>query len=109
MLRWIPGRQVGSYAKMALIPTWLSNALNCDVWLLKLPKGCSVIRHRDPVAPGYKHIRLNITLTNTQERMYIEGPIKRWWRFEIFRPDTYFHGMTPITKSMYILSLGCRV
>ena len=110
-LRWIRGRQVGSYSKLALIPEWLSILLNADAYLLRFPKGCSVIKHKDPVAEGYKHYRMNITLKRAsfKERMYCLGPVRRWANVEIFRPDLYEHGLTPITENMYMLSFGCRV
>lgn len=109
-LRWTRGRQEGSYSKLALLPTWLSKLLNVDAYLLKFPPGCSVMRHRDPVATGYKHRRMNITLTgDPTDKMYIEGPIKRWYRFEVFAPDQYFHGLQPIKTKMYMLSFGCRI
>jgi hypothetical protein len=93
---------------MLLIPTWLSQLLNADAYLLCFPAGCSVMKHKDPVAEGYNHYRMNITVSGTG-RMYILGPIKRWWKIEIFRPDLYEHGLTPIQDKMYMLSFGCRV
>lgn len=107
-LKWEAGRQAGSYSKMLLIPVWLSTLLNTDAYLLSFPEGSSVIKHRDPVAPGYRHYRMNIRLWG-QGRMYILGPIRRWWRIEIFRPDLYDHGLTPIRRPMYMLSFGCRI
>jgi len=109
-LKWKKGRQEGSYSKMALIPGWLSRFLAADAYLIRFPAGCSVMKHKDPVEPGYNHHRVNITLkrANYRERMYILGPIKRWWRVEIFRPDLYEHGLQPISESMWMLSLGCR-
>ena len=110
-LKWIRGRQEGSYSKLALFPQWLSVLLNADAYLLSFPAGCSVMKHKDPVAPGYNHHRLNITLKRAsyKERMYILGPVKRWGRVEIFRPDLYEHGLAPITEHMFMLSFGCRV
>lgn len=64
--------------------------------------------HRDPAAPGYKHYRMNIRLSG-KDSMYIKGPINRWHRVEVFRPDMYFHGLEPINTKMYMLSFGCRV
>lgn len=107
-VKWRPGRQKGSYDKLPLIPKFISTLINADAYVLRFPKGCSVIRHRDPVARGYKHFRMNIRITGN-DSMYIEGPIKRWWRFEVFRPDLYFHGLTPISDKMYMLSFGCRI
>ena len=110
-LRWEKGRQVGSYSKMALIPTFLSRLLNADAYLLRFPDKCSVIKHKDPVAEGYNHHRMNIVIKHPDKggRMYILGPIKRFGRAEFFRPDLYEHGLQPITGSMYMLSFGCRV
>jgi hypothetical protein len=111
-LRWEQGRQEGSYYKMALLPLWLSKVINTDAYLLKFPDGCSVVKHKDPVSEGYKHFRMNITIKrpdNRRNKMYILGPVHRWWRFEVFRPDAYFHGLEPITGSMLMLSIGCRI
>ncbi len=110
-LKWQKGRQQGSYSKMALIPHWLSVLLNADAYLLSFPAGSSVIQHKDTVATGHSHHRLNITLKRTsyKERMYILGPIKRWRYIEIFRPDLYEHGLNPISEHMFMLSFGCSV
>ena len=111
-LRWEKGRQEGSYFKMSLLPHWLSKFLNADAYLLRFPNGCSVIKHRDPVAEGYRHYRMNIIVKrsdNPSDKMYILGPIKRFWRIDIFRPDCYYHGLKPITGTMYMLSFGCRI
>lgn len=107
-LRWRRGRQVGSYSKLALLPTWLSRLINADAYILRFPAGCSVMKHRDPVAEGYNHYRMNIRLTGSG-RMYCLGPVKRFGPIEIFRPDLYEHGLQPIEGSMYMLSFGCRV
>jgi hypothetical protein len=110
-LRWEKGRQVGSYSKLALIPLWLSKLINSDAYILSFPAGCSVIKHRDLVAEGYKHYRMNLVLRRPDNgrRMYCLGPVKRFGRIEIFRPDLYDHGLEPITGSMLMLSFGCRV
>ena len=109
-LRWQRGRQVGSYSKLALIPLWLSRLINADAYILSFPAGCSVVKHRDPVAEGYKHYRMNLVLKRPGgQRMYCLGPVKRFWRIEIFRPDLYEHGLEPISGSMYMLSIGCRI
>ena len=108
--KWERGRQEGSYSKMLLIPVWLSKFLNADAYLLSFPTGCSVMKHKDPVEKGWKHYRMNITIWNEGTgRMYMLGPMKRFWRIEIFRPDLYEHGLTPINGRMYMLSFGCRI
>ena len=111
-LRWERGRQVGNYSKLALFPQWLSILLSADAYILRFPDKCSVIKHKDPVLDGHKHIRVNVILKrpdNLRQRMYILGPIKRWWRFEMFRPDLYEHGLEPISGSMVMLSFGFRI
>lgn len=110
-LRWEKGRQVGSYSKLALIPRWLSRLINADAYILRFPNGCSVIKHKDPVAEGYSHHRMNIVIKRPAAggRMYCLGPVKRFGQIEFFRPDLYEHGMQPIEGSMYMLSLGCRI
>lgn len=109
-LKWEKGRQAGSYSKFALLPTWISKFINADAYILSLPPNCSIIDHRDEVGDGWKHYRLNITLKKSGEsRMTINGPIWRWWRVEVFRPDLYTHGLDPIASQMYMLTFGCRV
>ncbi len=109
-LKWIRGRQVGSYSKMLLIPKWVSELFSIDAYLLRFPKGCSVMRHKDPVLEGHNHYRMNIVVYNEGAgKMYIDGPIKRYGRIEIFRPDQYEHGLEPISGKMYMLSFGARV
>jgi hypothetical protein len=109
MFQWNKGRQKGAYEKLPILN---SRLLGCDAYILRFPRGCSVMKHKDPVAEGYRHYRMNVILkkpSNFRDRMYILGPIKRWWRFEIFRPDLYEHGLQPINESMWMLSMGCRV
>jgi hypothetical protein len=110
-LRWEKGRQVGSYSKLALIPYWLSRLIHSDAYLLYFPDGCSVIKHKDPVAEGYKHYRMNLVIKRPTKggRMYCLGSVKRFGPLEIFRPDLYEHGLEPITGSMLMLSFGCRI
>lgn len=110
-LRWEKGRQVGSYSKLALIPLWLSKLINADAYILRFPDGCSVIKHKDPVAEGYRHYRMNLVIKRPDRggRMYCLGPVKRIGPFDIFRPDLYEHGLQPIEGSMYMLSFGCRI
>jgi len=111
-LRWKRGRQVGSYSKLSLIPDWFSELFSVDAYILKFPDKCSVMQHKDPVLEGYKHVRMNITVKspeNPNDRMYCLGPVKRWRRIEIFRPDLYEHGLRPITGSMIMLSFGARI
>ena len=109
MFKWERGRQEGSYYKLKLLK---SKLLSCDAYILKFPRGCSVMKHTDPVADGFRHYRLNILLkksSNPRDRMYTLGPVKRWWRFEFFRPDLYEHGLEPIEDSMWMFSFGCRI
>jgi len=109
-LKWIDGRQESGYSKLALFPLGLSKFLNADAYLLKLPLACSVPKHKDPVEPGYNHHRLNTVIWGFgQGRMFVLGPVKRWWRTDYFRPDLYEHGMQPINGTMYILSFGWKV
>ena len=107
--KWKRGRQEGSYYKFKFLK---SKLLQCDGYILRFPTGCSVMKHVDPVAPGYRHYRLNVTLkrsSNPNDRMYTLGKVHRWWRFEFFRPDLYEHGLQPIKDSIWMLSLGCRI
>lgn len=107
-LRWEKGRQQGSYSKLALIPSWLSKLLKADAYLLSLKDGSTIPKHKDPSLPGYRHYRMNITLTG-EGRMYCLGRIKRFGPIDIFRPDLYEHGMVLVVGNMYMLSFGCLV
>ncbi len=105
---WRKGRQEGGYDKLKLFS---SSFFGVDGYVLRMPKGCYIAKHKDPVEPGYKHYRFNITLkksSNPTNRMYTLGKVHRWWRFEFFRPDLYDHGLEPIEDSIYMLSFGCR-
>ncbi len=105
---WIKGRQPGSYCKWPLL---ISTFFSFDSYILRFPAGCSVMQHKDPVAPGFKHTRINIILKaspDPKDKMYINGPMWRWWRIDFFRPDLYEHGLRPIKGKMYMLSIGWR-
>lgn len=105
--KWISGRQGGGYSKMLIIPLWLSTLMKIDIYFLYFPTGVEVKKHKDPAKEGFKHYRMNITLWNSgNNRMYILGPIKRAWRVEIFRPDSYEHGLRPVTGNLLMLSIG---
>lgn len=109
LFKWSKGRQEGSYWKFPFIS---SKTFGCDAYILSFPKGCSVMKHTDPVSVGYKHYRLNVTLKKSfakEDAMYSEGPVRRWWRMELFRPDLYPHGLRPIADSIVMLSFGCRI
>lgn len=111
MFKWEYGRQNNGYKKMSLFPLWLSRLIKCDSYLLDLPNGTCVPKHKDAVSAGQKHYRLNFTIKrpSNKSRMYVLGPVKRWWRFELFRPDLYEHGLEPLNGNMYILSFGCCI
>jgi hypothetical protein len=96
---------------MLLVPVWLSELFSFDAYLLKFPKGCSVMQHKDKVDEGFKHYRMNITVYNAGDgKMNIDGPmIIKTKRIEFFRPDLYEHGLKPISDTMYMLSFGARV
>lgn len=93
---------------MLLIPAWLSKLLSTDVYLLKFSAGSSVPKHKDPVREGFKHYRMNITICGAG-KMFINGPIKRFGRVEIFRSGQYEHGLDTISEQMYMPSFGTLV
>ena len=105
LFEWKEGRQ-GGYRKLELIS---STYLKFDAYVLCLPKNCSIQKHKDPALPGYRHYRLNFTIkksSDSKDRMYTLGRIHRWWRFELFRPDLYEHGIQTIHDSIWMLSFG---
>jgi len=101
---WKKGKEEGSYSRIVFLNTFLF-----DCYILKFPIGCSVMRHKDTKIRTHKQYRLNVVLKKSSNDVYVEGPTKKWWRFEFFRPDTYFHGLRPITDTMYMLSVGYRL
>jgi len=105
MFKWVLGRQNSGYKKHTFFS---STVFRCDLHLLYVPKGCGVPKHKDPVKTGQNHHRINIILSRTsdKDRMFILGPVKRWWRIDYFRPDLYEHGLCEISNDMYILSFG---
>lgn len=106
MFVWKEGRQGSGYVKM---PLFSSKLFKCDCYLIKVPSGVSVPEHTDPVRPGYKHHRINFTykgLFGAGQRMRIDGPIKRWWRLEMFRPDLYKHSLPQALDDIHIFSFG---
>lgn len=102
MFKWIEGRQNSGYYKLPLI---ISERFKCDFYILKIPAGVAVPEHTDPSLPGYEHHRLNFSM-GSGEKMLIDGPISRLWRFDYFRPDLHKHSLPALHSNMYMLSLG---
>lgn len=111
-LRWENGRQDSGYGKLLLAQ---SKSLKFDFYLLRIPVNGFVPRHIDPAVDGFEHHRVNITLNKSCPNtgmVMVEGPAKTWLNKRImrFRPDLYFHSMTPVDciwcNHMYILSFG---
>jgi hypothetical protein len=112
-LRWQVGRQRGGYDKLLLLS---SAILPFDIYLLRYRKGSYVDLHIDPVEEGEKHFRLNIELWRADEGGIFEvpkygpgrgGPIFKWGRVTLFRPDKLDHSVTEIKAgSRWVLSIG---
>jgi propanediol utilization protein len=91
------------------MPLFISERLMCDFYLLRFPAGVAVPKHKDIVQPGFEHHRINFTIYGSRipgQRMFILGPIRRWGRFDKFRPDLYEHGLPVISSTIYMLSFG---
>jgi len=110
--QWDDGRQLSGYRKMLLAT---SKLLKFDCYLLKVPDGCSVPAHVDPVIDGFEHYRLNIAIVATpaSSKMHVQGPAKIFFRGRaiLFRPDLYRHEMEPSQffigeSALYLLSIG---
>lgn len=106
MFKWQKGRQDSGYSKITF---FISAYFKCDFYLLRIPAGTGVPPHKDPSPDGYEHHRINFTinrLTYPPEVMYINGIVKRWWRFDYFRPDLYEHWLHPVEHTVYMFSFG---
>jgi len=103
MSKWFSGRQGGGYEKL---PLFISQRFKFDLYIIKIPEGTEISKHTDPVTPGYNHHRANFTFFGRPKQMYVAGPIKRWWRFEYFRPDLYSHGLKGQREDIWMISLG---
>lgn len=107
-LRWTGGRQESGYQKMLLAT--LPFPLPFDFYLLRYPEGAAIDWHRDEVAEGSRHFRLNVVIKKAEEGGYFDSetyPIFRTGRIVLFRPDLNKHRVTEIKKgTRYVLSLG---
>lgn len=104
---WRPGRQGTGYLKLLLAKgaTW-------DAWLLKYPAGTGVQPHRDPVAAGREHHRLNIVLRGDKQALRVglhSRAVLRHWlggRITWLRPDWLTHAVPPVSRERLVLSIG---
>ena len=112
-LSWDDGRQLSGYSKMLLA---ISERFKFDAYIIRIPDGFGVPKHRDPAVEGYEHHRVNIELKRGLFTgiMHVKGPIKKFLfnRVMYFRPDLHVHWMTPhsfildSSDSTYLLSVG---
>jgi len=103
--RWDKGRQGTGYEKFTLL---FSKTLECDAYILKIPKGVGIPQHVDYV-PHAKHYRVNITLRGhlrmeTSKSHYKVWRIGDWLSF--FRPDVISHSAPAVNTDTYIFSFG---
>ncbi len=109
-LRWEKGRQESGYWKLLLAR---SKLLKFDAYILKLPQGCYVPPHRDPVS-GFRHFRLNVTLRRARlGGITLIRPAPgilchiQEKRAYVFRPDQLEHMVTDVKEgSVWLLSIG---
>lgn len=103
---WQPGRQRDCDYQKKLLWEFGSHFLNkfTDGYLIKYPANAQLPKHTDPVKNG-THWRINITLKG-QGEFGIEGPVKRFGRVVIFRPDVNSHWMNNGPTERLILSIG---
>lgn len=115
--RWELGRQGSGYAKLLLAQ---SKRFKFDVYLLSIPVGVEVPRHRDPCTEGYEHHRVNITLRFprlggmtiidcVEDVGQLEIPRARFETRRVyrFRPDLYRHMVTEVRGGkLLLLSIG---
>lgn len=110
---WDDGRQLSGYRKMALA---ISKRFKFDAYVIKIPDGCGIPKHKDLSIPGFEHHRINIELKRGcfAGQVRVKGPFERFLfgRGMYFRPDKYVHWMTPhsfiegSSDSTYLLSIG---
>lgn len=109
LFRWDTGRQGTGYEKLLLATApW---PLAFDLYLLRFGVGVEVPWHKDPVKPGMRHYRLNVTLVPARSggRFETRGgrAIGTFGPFALFRPDAVEHAQTRIDDgTQYLLSLG---
>lgn len=103
--RWEDGRQSSGYRKFTLL---FSTILNCDAYILHIPKGVHIPPHNDRV-PFMRHFRMNITIwgeiwMGTPHNAKGVFRLGKWFSF--FRPDDVDHWAPPVHRDTYILSIG---
>lgn len=105
-MKWERGRQESGYEKLTLFS---SKLLGCDAYVLKIPAGVGVPKHRDPV-PGRSHHRINITIRGKLHMKADQAIFRvgRWLSY--FRPDIVTHWVEPVKNDTFLLSFGwiCR-
>jgi hypothetical protein len=115
IFKWEEGRQ-GGYEKLTIFS---SKKLKCDLHLIRLKAFCCVPWHKDPVAAGFEHHRINLDLIRPSkggvtkiaihERTLATRPASRLYRF---RPDLQYHEVSTVCdpdvrgESLLILSFG---
>lgn len=100
--QWDDGRQGTGYKKFTL---FYSRLLQCDAYILKIPKGVAIPKHTDPVQHAQHH-RVNITLRG-HIYMHTRGSVYRlgdWYSY--FRPDNVLHWADAVKKDTYLFSFG---
>lgn len=85
-----------------------------DLRIIRYKTKGMVGTHLDPVEKGYKHYRFNYILKRAKKGgdFYISDgePIFKLWRFVLFRPDIFSHGVTQVLQGeRWTLSLGVAI
>jgi hypothetical protein len=104
--RWAPGRQDSGYDTF---PLAISKFFRCDCYLIRYRKGAGIPPHRDKVAPGNRHFRLNIILWPARKGgdLSCEWYLFRFGPIKLFRPDLAEHSVSPVEEGVrYVLSFG---
>lgn len=104
--KWIEGRQKNAYSKMLLTESkW---PISFDMYFLHFPKGCKVVRHKDPT-PHKKHFRLNLVLLKPKKGGIFdcEYSFINTGRVHFFRADAFDHSMSKIEEGECLMfSIG---
>jgi len=86
----------------------LGRVVGCDVYVLHYPDGTAIPEHRDPVAAGLEHHRINVVLRPPRSggEFRCTGGMHVLGRVYYFRPDVMPHSVSACEGERWVLSIG---